>query len=96
MAKKLKNTMISTLFPLLLKCCKHDRPLIRSISVWTLTKYTRLICWTAKNLQNGGGPTVIFEPTLLVLLELMQDQVKKVCSFFYFFFSPSHTYDIYI
>ena len=95
MAKKLKNTMISTLFPLLLKCCKHDRPLIRSISVWTLTKYTRLICWTAKNLQNGGGPTVIFEPTLLVLLELMQDQVKKVCSFFIIFF-PHLTHMIYI
>ena len=43
-----------------------------------LTKYTRLICWTAKSEANGG-PSYIFEPTLLVLLELMQDQVKKVC-----------------
>ena len=80
MAKKLKATLLTTLFPLLLKCCKHDRPLIRSISVWALTRsrYTRLICWTAKNLEKGGGPSVLFEPTLLTLLELMQDQVKKV------------------
>ncbi len=78
MAKPLKDTLRQILFPLLLKCCKHDRPLIRSISVWTLAKYTRLICWTAKTEANGG-PSYIFEPTLLVLLELMQDQVKKVC-----------------
>ena len=32
----------------------------------------------SKNLEKGGGPSVLFEPTLLTLLELMQDQVKKV------------------
>ena len=78
MAKKLKATLLSTLFPLLLKCCKHDRPLIQSISVWALTRsrYTPNLL-DSKNLEKGGGPTVLFEPTLLTLLELMQDQVKS-------------------
>jgi len=59
------------LFPFLFQCLKDSKPLVRSITCWTLGRYTQ---WVVEQQQ----PTVYLEPLMTELLQRVLDTNKKV------------------
>lgn len=59
------------LFPFLFQCLKDSKPLVRSITCWTLGRYTQ---WVVEQQQ----PTIYLEPLMTELLQRVLDTNKKV------------------
>ena len=68
---------LDEIFPLLIQACSHTRPLIRSIALWTISKYAKWVCWTSMKPERGGAAARL-EPCLSAMLERMKDHNKTV------------------
>ncbi|CAO3640279.1 unnamed protein product [Cunninghamella blakesleeana] len=69
------KTHLPQLFPYLLDNMKHSMPLVRSISCWTISRYSE---WLIEQYHTIEGKQHYFEPVLSGFLERVLDQNKHV------------------
>lgn len=84
---------LSELFPFLFQKMKDQKPLVRSITCWTLGRYTN---WVIGTLEEGQPASQYLEPLMTELLQRILDTNKKVqdaaCSAFATLEEEAHEY----
>ena len=69
------------LYPMLLRWSGHPRPLIRKISLWSISRYTTWLLYRAKKFEDGterAGVSNFLEPTIQCYCQRMIDRCKIV------------------
>lgn len=67
------KAFLPKLVPYLFKLMKHPKPLVRSITCWTLSRYARWIINADRT-----NDELYFRPLLMLLLQKIQDKNKRV------------------
>ncbi|GAB5367182.1 hypothetical protein AAMO2058_001207600 [Amorphochlora amoebiformis] len=63
---------LNQLIPFLISLLKHPKPLVRSITCWTLSRYSKWVIHTDPNDEK------FFKPLMVQLLQSIQDKNKRV------------------
>ncbi|KAI9020791.1 armadillo-type protein [Phycomyces nitens] len=66
---------LPSLIPFLIKCLDDPKPLVRSISCWAISRYSK---WCVDQCFTPTGREDFFEPVLLKLLDVLLDRNKRV------------------
>ena len=72
------------LYPMLLRWSSHPRPLVRKISLWSISRYTEWLLYRARKQEeaklqgNGNGAVDFLESTIQVYCQCMTNHTKIV------------------